>query len=122
MLFLHEIMKKPVSIILKLLPLNQQTRSFIQTEGILSMYLIVSIKFISIIDSACYAFLKQWQKAFDDGLQSISKDPKFLKGYYRLATAQAELKQFDDAETTLRAALALEPGNYIIISFLINIL
>ena len=55
--------------------------------------------------------MKDWQKAFDDALSSISKDPKFIKGYYRLASAQTELGRFDDAETTLRAALTLEPGN-----------
>eukprot|EP01032_Pedospumella_encystans_P008268 gene8268-9834_t len=61
--------------------------------------------------SACHASLKDWQSAFDDALVSISKDPKFIKGYYRLASAQTELGKYDDAETTLRAALTLEPGN-----------
>lgn len=62
------------------------------------------------IISACHASLKDWQSAYDDALLSISKDPKFIKGYYRLASAQTELMKFDDAETTLRAALTLEPG------------
>ena len=62
--------------------------------------------------SACHAALKNWQGAYEDALASISKDPKFIKGYYRLASAQTEMQKFDDAETTLRAALTLEPGKY----------
>ena len=62
------------------------------------------------LSSACHASLKDWQSAYDDALVSISKDPKFIKGYYRLASAQTELGKYDDAETTLRAALTLEPG------------
>lgn len=61
--------------------------------------------------SACYAALKQWQKAYEDAVMSVSKDPKFIKGYLRLSTAQTELQLFDDAETTLKAALSIEPGN-----------
>lgn len=66
---------------------------------------------ILIVYSACFAALTMWQRAFDDALQSVSKDPKFVKGYYRLANAQTELQQFDDAETTLKAALTLDPGS-----------
>ena len=62
--------------------------------------------------SACYAALKQWQKAYEDALQCIAKDPKFIKGYYRLSSAQTELKLFDDSLSTLRAALTLEPGEW----------
>lgn len=40
----------------------------------------------------------------------ISKDPKFIKGYFRLSTAQIELQKFDDAELTINAALRLDPG------------
>jgi tetratricopeptide (TPR) repeat protein len=65
--------------------------------------------------SACYAGLKQWQKSLEDALSSVSKDPKFIKGYYRLSSAQTELQLFDDAEATLKAALALEPGNEVIV-------
>jgi tetratricopeptide (TPR) repeat protein len=60
--------------------------------------------------SACYSSLKQWQKALDDALQSISKDPKFIKAYYRLSSAQTELQLYNDAEATLKAALSIEPG------------
>jgi tetratricopeptide (TPR) repeat protein len=62
--------------------------------------------------SACHSALKNWQGAYEDALVSISKDPKFIKGYYRLASAQTELMKFDEAETTLRAALTMEPGSY----------
>jgi len=58
--------------------------------------------------------LKLWQKALEDALVSISKDPKYIKGYYRLSSAQTELQLFDDAETTLKAALTLEPGSEVI--------
>jgi tetratricopeptide (TPR) repeat protein len=60
--------------------------------------------------SACYSSLKQWQKALEDALQSISKDPKFIKAYYRLSSAQTELQLYNDAEATLKAALSIEPG------------
>lgn len=65
--------------------------------------------------SACYAALKQWQKAYEDALQCIAKDPKFIKGYYRLSSAQTELKLFDDSLSTLRAALTLEPDNEVLL-------
>lgn len=51
-----------------------------------------------------------WQRALEDALMSVSLDPKFLKAYYRLSSAQTELQLFDDAETTLKAALTLDPG------------
>jgi tetratricopeptide (TPR) repeat protein len=59
--------------------------------------------------SACYASLKKWEEAMDAALNCVSKDNKFVKGYLRLAAAQTELKLYDDAEKTLRAALVLEP-------------
>jgi hypothetical protein len=40
----------------------------------------------------------------------VAKDGTFLKGYFRLANAQAALNLYDDAETTCKAALAKEPG------------
>jgi len=64
--------------------------------------------------SACFAALTMWQRAYEDALQSVSKDPKFVKAYYRLANAQTELQQFDDAETTLKAALALDSGSEVV--------
>eukprot|EP01038_Epipyxis_sp_PR26KG_P007751 gene7751-10529_t len=65
--------------------------------------------------SACYASLKEWMKAYEDALICISKDSKFIKGYYRLSSSQIELGRYDEAETTLRAALTLEPSNEVLI-------
>ena len=61
--------------------------------------------------SACFASMQDWQKALEDALLCVSKDGNFIKGYFRLAIAQAELGLFDDAETTCRAALSKEPEN-----------
>jgi hypothetical protein len=36
-----------------------------------------------------------------------------VKGYLRLSSAQMELEMFDDAETTLKAVLALDNNNEI---------
>lgn len=54
--------------------------------------------------------MQNWQLALQDALQCVSKDSDFIKGYFRLSIAQSELGLYDDAETTLRAALAKEPG------------
>eukprot|EP01031_Cornospumella_fuschlensis_P026872 gene26872-32475_t len=59
--------------------------------------------------SACHSLLKDFQKACEDAKESIRLDAKFLRGYFRLASAQGELGQFADAENTLKAVLALEP-------------
>ncbi len=64
--------------------------------------------------SACYASLKKWPESLAAALTCVSKDDKFVKGYLRLAAAQTELNQFDDAERTLRAALTLEPTNQLV--------
>lgn len=65
--------------------------------------------------SACYAALKQWQKAYEDAIQCVAKDPKFIKGYYRLSAAQTELKLYDDSLSTLKAALTIEPENEVLL-------
>ena len=61
--------------------------------------------------SACYASKGMWKSALDDAAVCVQKDNKFIKGYYRLATAQTEMKLYEDAETTLKAAIQLEPDN-----------
>lgn len=83
------------------------------TEG-LSLFQYLCSETFTILCSACYSALKMWQKALEDALVSISKDPKYIKGYYRLSSAQTELQLFDDAETTLKAALTLEPESEVI--------
>lgn len=61
--------------------------------------------------SACYASKNEWKKALDDATICVQKDNKFIKGYYRLATAQTEMKLYEDAEITLKAAIQIEPDN-----------
>lgn len=68
--------------------------------------------------SACYASKGLWQKAVDDASTCIEKDTKFVKGYYRLATAFAELGRFEDAELTLETAMKIEPDNELIVRHL----
>jgi tetratricopeptide (TPR) repeat protein len=63
--------------------------------------------------SACYAFLKKWPEALNEAILCLSKDSKSVKGYYRLAQAQIELGQLEDAETTIIAALKLDSGDNI---------
>lgn len=65
--------------------------------------------------SACYFSKKQYQNALEDALLCVDKDPKFVKGYLRLVSAQIELGNFDDAETTLKAALTVEPSNELVV-------
>ena len=52
-----------------------------------------------------------WKAALDDAAICVQKDNKFIKGYYRLATAQTEMKLYEDAEVTLKAAIQIEPEN-----------
>ena len=84
--------------------------SIIQIEG---KYIDNLIKFIElkvIHFSACYASKGQWQASLEDAIMCLSKDDKFLRGYYRLATAQMQLNQFDDAEISIKAGEMLDPG------------
>lgn len=61
--------------------------------------------------SACYASKKDWKASMDDAAQCVSKGANFIKGYYRLATAQTELHMYDDAINTLNMAMSKEPEN-----------
>lgn len=61
--------------------------------------------------SACHASKKDWKASLEDAAQCVVNGPNFVKGYYRLATAQTELMQYDDAINTLNAAMAKEPEN-----------
>jgi hypothetical protein len=51
-----------------------------------------------------------WKESAADAEKCVSKDPKFIKGYYRLAAAQAELGQYEDAIQTVTVGLSKEPG------------
>ena len=55
--------------------------------------------------------MQNWQLALEDAIKCVAKDSNFIKGYFRLSIAQTELGQFEDAEITLRAVLAKEPGS-----------
>lgn len=61
--------------------------------------------------SASYAGLRQWKEAVDDAKECIRLDPQFMKGYYRLATAQLELEAYDMAEATIKQGLSLDANN-----------
>lgn len=52
-----------------------------------------------------------WKASADDAKECIRLDPAFIKGYYRLAAAQMELKDFDAALGTIRQGLALDKDN-----------
>jgi hypothetical protein len=41
----------------------------------------------------------------EDAESCVKKDSKFVKGYYRLATAYSELGRFDDAELGIRTLI-----------------
>ena len=61
--------------------------------------------------SASYAGLGQWEKASADAKETIRLDPTFIKGYYRLTTAQIELKEYDAAAATIRQGLGVDANN-----------
>jgi chaperonin cofactor prefoldin len=49
--------------------------------------------------------------AIDNAKECIRLDPTFVKGYYRLAAAQMELKDHDGAIATIRQGLSIDPNN-----------
>jgi prefoldin subunit 1 len=61
--------------------------------------------------SASYSGLQDWKVAAEDAKECIRLDPTFIKGYYRLSSAQIELKQYDAATATIRQGLTLEANN-----------
>eukprot|EP00607_Mallomonas_marina_P007774 CAMPEP_0182417596 /NCGR_PEP_ID=MMETSP1167-20130531/2058_1 /TAXON_ID=2988 /ORGANISM="Mallomonas Sp, Strain CCMP3275" /LENGTH=253 /DNA_ID=CAMNT_0024591273 /DNA_START=65 /DNA_END=822 /DNA_ORIENTATION=+ len=61
--------------------------------------------------SACYGGKGLWKESMEDAKTCIEKDQNFIKGYFRLATAQTELKQYDDAIATLQDGLDKDKGN-----------
>jgi chaperonin cofactor prefoldin len=61
--------------------------------------------------SASYAGLADWNKAVEDAKECIRLSPEFVKGYYRLATAQLELKEYDMAQATIKQGLAIDANN-----------
>lgn len=65
-----------------------------------------------LLSSACHSSMKNWDSAIEDALKCVSKDPSFIKGYYRLASAYTEVGNYDDAINALQTALTKEPGTH----------
>ena len=61
--------------------------------------------------SASHGGKSDWKASAEDAKECIRLDPSFIKGYYRLAAAQMELKDFDGAMATIRQGLALDKDN-----------
>lgn len=61
--------------------------------------------------SACYASLKQFQKALDDAKECVSINSTWAKGHNRVAAAQFGLGNFEDALAAYEKALDLDPAN-----------
>jgi tetratricopeptide (TPR) repeat protein len=71
--------------------------------------------------SACYASQTKWQLAANDAKECIKLDPTFIKGYYRLATAQTELDHLDAATATIKQGLNIDNTNPQLIRQLHNV-
>ncbi|VEU36078.1 unnamed protein product [Pseudo-nitzschia multistriata] len=61
--------------------------------------------------SASHAGLQDWESAITDAKECIRLNPEFIKGYYRLATAQLESKQYDAAEATIKQGLGIDANH-----------
>lgn len=61
--------------------------------------------------SASYAGLQEWENAIKDAKECIRLNPEFIKGFYRLATAQLESKDYDAAEVTIKQGLSIDSNH-----------
>ncbi len=61
--------------------------------------------------SACYAALEKWEEAAADGRQCVILDKNFVKGYFRAATGQEKLGNFESALEFVKRGLGVESGN-----------
>lgn len=59
--------------------------------------------------SASYIGKHKFHEATRDAKECIRLDPSFIKGYYRLATAQTQLNKYHNALTTIQHALQIDP-------------
>lgn len=60
----------------------------------------------NLFNSAAYAANGDWKAAANDGQECVKDvDPSFFKGYYRLAKAQLERKEFAATLTTINSGL-----------------
>lgn len=55
--------------------------------------------------SAAYAVKGDWNAAANDAQECVNINPSFFKGYYRLARAQLEQKEFEAALATINSGL-----------------
>jgi len=61
--------------------------------------------------AASYEKLKMWKESRDAAQDCIRANKTFLKGYFRLATAQQALKDYAGAEKTLQEGLVYDATN-----------
>ena len=61
--------------------------------------------------AACYDILNDFGESKAAAEKCIQLDPSFIKGYYRLATAQGRINELEDALKTITKGLELEPKN-----------
>ena len=61
--------------------------------------------------SACHGSKGDWESAANDAKECIKVNPAFIKGYYRLATAQSEQNKFEAALATVKQGMAIETNN-----------
>eukprot|EP00903_Cladosiphon_okamuranus_P019424 g17859.t1 len=61
--------------------------------------------------SACYSLQGNHEKAKEEAEACIRINPDFTKGYYRLATAQADMGEVNAALDTVKAGLSRDPKN-----------
>lgn len=61
--------------------------------------------------SASHAGKRKWDEAITDAKECIKLNPSFIKGYYRLSSAQIEKNELDAATSTIKQGLNIEPDN-----------
>lgn len=61
--------------------------------------------------SVSYVGIGKFEEAVIDAKECIRLNPTFIKGYYRLATSETEMNEFDMALSTIKRGLKIEPKN-----------
>ena len=63
-------------------------------------------------NSASHAGKRKWDEAINDAKECIKLNPSFIKGYYRLSSAQIEKNELDAAASTIKQGLNIkQPDN-----------